>query len=148
MPAIQSQVSNLQAIGPIIDVQIGPSALAIPALQKAGKHAHPTIVVSAMIDTGASGCVIKTGIPQQLGLFPTSSQLINTPSSEDVPCDVYYLRLTFFPTSGGGIPIHYEGAFIEAPLKGQNIQCLIGRDLLAHAVLTYIGPANTFVLNL
>jgi hypothetical protein len=56
--------------------------------------------------------------------------------------------LTFFPTSGGAVPIHYDGAFIEAPLQGQIIQCLIGRDLLARAVLTYIGPANTFLLNL
>jgi len=34
----------------------------------------------------------------------------------------------------------------EAPLQGQNIQCLLGRDLLAYGLLVYNGPTNTFTL--
>jgi len=83
-----------------------------------------------------------------LGLFPVSSQLINTPSSENVPCLQYLLRLMFFPTGGLLMPVHFDSIFTEAPLKGQNIQCLLGRDFLAHAVLTYIGPTNSFVISL
>jgi hypothetical protein len=36
---------------------------------------------------------------------------------------------------------------IEAPLQGQHIQCLIGRDVLAHGVLVYIGYTNSFTLS-
>ncbi len=35
---------------------------------------------------------------------------------------------------------------IEAPLQGQGIQGLIGRDALAHAVLVYIGYADQFTI--
>ena len=34
------------------------------------------------------------------------------------------------------------------PLGGQHIQCLVGRDVLAHGVLTYIGYINQFTLGL
>ena len=46
------------------------------------------------------------------------------------------------------MPVHFDAVFTEAPLKGQNIQCLLGRDFLAHAVLTYVGPTNSFVISL
>ncbi len=148
MPVVATQVSNLQAIGPIIDVQIGPTSLAIQAMQKAGTPIPPPVAISALIDTGASTCVIQTGLPQKLGVYPVGSLLLNTPSSENVPCMQYLLQLRFFPTGGLLVPVHIEAVFTEAPLKGQNIQCLLGRDFLALAVLTYVGPTNSFVLSL
>jgi hypothetical protein len=41
----------------------------------------------------------------------------------------------------------FDAKVIEAPLQGQHIQCLIGRDVLAHGVLIYIGYANQFSLS-
>ena len=41
----------------------------------------------------------------------------------------------------------FEGTVLEALLQGQNIQCLIGRDVLAQAVLVYIGYTNLFSLS-
>jgi hypothetical protein len=35
----------------------------------------------------------------------------------------------------------------EAPLQGQHIQCLIGRDVLKNAVLIYTGHDNSFTLS-
>lgn len=35
---------------------------------------------------------------------------------------------------------------IEAPLTGQPIQCLIGRDVLSRGVLTYSGVDSLFRL--
>jgi hypothetical protein len=32
-------------------------------------------------------------------------------------------------------------------MGGQNIQCLIGRDILQHGVLIYIGYSNQFTLS-
>lgn len=40
-----------------------------------------------------------------------------------------------------------ETTAIEAPLTGQHIQCLIGRDTLSHAVLVYVGYMNQFTLS-
>jgi hypothetical protein len=40
-----------------------------------------------------------------------------------------------------------EGVVIEAPLAGQHIQGLIGRDVLAQSVLVYIGYTNQFTVS-
>jgi len=94
-----------------------------------------------MIDTGASGTVLQEGVPKQLGLQPVGVVSINTPSSTNVSSYEYLVRLVF-PNN-----VVVETTAIEAPLQGQHIQCLIGRDTLAHGVLVYIGYANTFSLS-
>jgi len=40
-----------------------------------------------------------------------------------------------------------ETTAIAAPLQGQHIQCLIGRDVLKHGVFVYIGYTDTFTLS-
>ena len=94
-----------------------------------------------MIDTGATGSVIQQGLAAQLGLKPIGVTLINTPSSTNVECYEYAVRFVF-PNN-----VVVEGTVIEAPLKGQHIQGLIGRDVLQHAVLVYIGYAGQFTLS-
>jgi hypothetical protein len=148
MPVVTAQVADLRAFGPLIDVQVSPTAPAIQAMQNAGVAVPSPIKISAMIDTGASRSVIQTGLPQKLGLFSVGVRFVNTPSSHNFRCDRYLLRLVLFPTAGLIVPVTFDASFTEAPLKGQNIQCLLGRDFLANAVLTYIGPTNTFVLSL
>jgi len=40
-----------------------------------------------------------------------------------------------------------ETAVIAAPLQGQHIQCLVGRDVLHHGVFIYTGYINSFTLS-
>ena len=94
-----------------------------------------------MIDTGATGSVIQPALVQQLGLQPVGVVNISTPSSENVPCYQYNVRL-IFPNN-----VIVEAIAIEAPLRGQQTQCLIGRDVLAHGVLVYTGYINKFTLS-
>jgi len=94
-----------------------------------------------MIDTGASGSVIQRGLATQLALNPIGLTYISTPSSTNVACYEYAVRLVF-PNN-----VFVEATVLEAPLQGQNIQCLIGRDVLAHSVLVYIGYGNLFSLS-
>ncbi|MFQ5895551.1 MAG: aspartyl protease family protein [Nitrospinota bacterium] len=95
-----------------------------------------------MIDTGATGSVIKHGLAAQLGLNPVSVTYITT-AMATVPqrCLVYLVRLVF-PNN-----VIADLSVIEAPLRGQHIQFLIGRDLLARGVLVYIGYGNLFSLS-
>lgn len=95
----------------------------------------------ALIDTGATGTVIQSGIARQLGLNPVGIALINTPSSTNVQCYQYQVTM-LFPNN-----VQVAATAIEAPLQGQHIQCLIGRDVLAHGVLVYIGYTNSFTLS-
>lgn len=94
----------------------------------------------AMIDTGATSSVMRQGLAAQLGLNPIGVTYINTPSSTTIACYEYLVRLAF-PNN-----VLVETTVLEAPLQGQHIQCLIGRDVLAHAVLVSIGYGNLFSL--
>jgi hypothetical protein len=65
----------------------------------------------------------------------------STPSTtEPIPVPEYRIRLVF----GDGIA--YETDVAGVPLGGQNVQCLLGRDLLEHLILSYNGPKNRFTL--
>jgi predicted aspartyl protease len=111
------------------------------AARKAGANVLAPFPAQAMIDTGASGTVIQQGLASQIGLSPVGLTTIHTPSSTNVVCYKYIVRL-LFPNN-----VTVEAVVIEAPLQGQHIQCLIGRDVLAHGVLIYIGYGDLFSLS-
>jgi predicted aspartyl protease len=117
-----------------------PSAVE-DALAAAGDPVPSAVTVQAIIDTGASSTVVRTGTCRGLGLNPVGVINIHTPSSADVPCEQFSVRIAF--------PNNVQGTAIvtEAPMPGQGIQALIGRDVLSQAVLVYIGFANTFSLS-
>ena len=141
MPSFTTGLPNLQAAGPIVEVQVAVPAVVQEVLNAAGQPLPAPVALTAMIDTGASGSVIQNGIAARLGLHPIGAVPINTPSSTGVMCAQYAIRLVF-PNN-----VVWEAVVIEAPLAGQHIQGLIGRDVLAQAVLTYIGYANQFTLS-
>ena len=95
-----------------------------------------------MIDTGATGSVITQGLAATLGINPVGTTFINTPSSTNVNCFQFDVQLVF--PNNINIP---SIVVTEAPLQGQYIQCLIGRDVLQHGVLIYTGYDNSFTLS-
>ena len=141
MPSFTTQVPNLQGVGPIIEVQLAVGLINEEILKKNDQSIPTPVLISAMIDTGATGTVVQEDIIQQLGLNPTGVTLINTPSSTNVECYEYLVRL-LFPNN-----VVVETTIIGVPLKGQHIQCLIGRDVLRHGVLIYVGYTDTFTLS-
>ncbi len=141
MPSFTAQVPNLQTIGPVVEARIAIGSFLEARLKQNNQSIPAAVSVRAMIDTGATGTVIRDDIPPQLGLQPVGVSFINTPSSTNVKCYEYLIRLVF-PNN-----VVVEASVIAAPLLGQQIQCLIGRDILAHGVLVYIGYTHTFSLS-
>ena len=119
MPHFTSRVSDLEAVGPLIDVKLMPSQSAAQARSKAGQPVPRPIQAVAMIDTGASASVVKEGICQQLGLNPVGQVAINTPSHDNIQCFTYALGL-IIPTAR--IATSLDVLFIETSLQGQNLQ--------------------------
>ena len=122
-----------------LQVAVGSS---LESMLKSGGNQIPNPVTAlALIDTGASVSVLRQGLAAQLGLNPIGVSYISTPSSTNIPCLRYVVRLVF--------PNEFlvETTVVEVPLEGQNIQCLIGRDILAQSVLVYIGYRNLFSLS-
>lgn len=141
MPSFTKQVPNLHGTGPLVEIQLAVGSIIEEVLRKDDQSVPTPAIVNAMIDTGATGTVIQDDIPAQLGLNPIGVVSINTPSSTNVECYEYIVRL-LFPNN-----VIVETAVIGAPLKGQHIQCLIGRDVLQHGVFIYIGYTNTFTMS-
>lgn len=111
------------------------------ALRAAGTPVPAPVQILMMVDTGASGSVVAPGLAGQLGLQPVGVQQVLTPSTPTaVMMPSYAARLTL--PSGPS----FETTVIEAPLQGQGIQGLVGRDVLAECVLIYIAYANQFTL--
>jgi predicted aspartyl protease len=140
VPSFSIQLADLEQEGPVIEVE-----LAVPVVADrvsagaASRHGSP-VSASAMIDTGATATVIKQELVERLDLTPVGTVLINTPSSTRVECYQYLLRLVL-PNS-----VAVEVVGVGAPLEGQTLQCLIGRDVLRRSVLIYTGPNNTVTL--
>ncbi len=141
MPSFTTQLPNLQALGPVVDMRVWIGTAVEETLKKAATKVPDSFPVKGMIDTGATGSVIQPAAIQALGLQPVGVVAINTPSSENIPCHQYLVRL-IFPNN-----VIVESLAIEAPLIGQQIQCLIGRDVLAHSVLVYTEYINQFTLS-
>lgn len=141
MPSFTTQIPNLQEVGPVVEIKVAVGAFVENVFHQNNQNIPNPIPSLAMIDTGATGTVISEDIVQQLKLNPVGITFINTPSSTNVQCYEYLIRL-LFPNN-----VVTESVVIAAPLQGQHIQCLIGRDILRHGVLVYIGYTNTFTLS-
>ena len=102
----------------------------------------PSVSLSALLDTGASGTVIRASALAGLGLESTGTVFINTPSTTAPLKSVEYrVRLVLSKTAA------IETYVVEAPLGGQPVQCLIGRDILEVCRFVYDGPKRQFTLN-
>ena len=141
MPSFTQRITNLEQVGPVIEIILTPS-VAFVATMIISQSETKAVKILAMVDTGATGTVITQGLAAKLGINPVGTTLINTPSSTNVSCYQYDVQIVF--------PNNVNIASIivtEAPLQGQHIQCLIGRDVLKHGVLIYTGYDNSFTLS-
>jgi len=141
MPSFTTQVPNLQQVGPVVEIRAAVGTALEEIERSAGREMPVPVPMLAMIDTGATGTVLRDDIPKQLGLNPVGVALISTPSSANVQCYRYIVRL-LFPNR-----VVVETTAIAAPLQGQHIQCLIGRDVLKHGVFIYTDYTETFTLS-
>jgi predicted aspartyl protease len=141
MPSFTVQVPNLQAMGPLVEVKLAVGKILEDILKQKNQNIPSPVTAMALIDTGASGTVVREDIPSKLNLHPIGTTLITTPSSQNVKCYEYLMRILFQNN------VVIETSVIAAPLQGQNIQCLIGRDVLRLGVFIYTGYVNSFTLS-
>jgi predicted aspartyl protease len=98
--------------------------------------------VSALVDTGAASTVITPETASLLGLRTVGAAYVYTPTTlEPVLCRQFHVNIYF------SREFAVEDVLaIEAPLTGQAIQCLLGRDVLSRGVFNYSGVENLFRL--
>jgi len=104
--------------------------------------------MNALIDTGASCTCVDPAIIQALGLSPTGSTLMFTPSTgaQGHVTDQFDASLQIYRTTQEPpleIPII---AVVASALRVQGIDALIGRDVLQYCLLSYNGMEGFFTL--
>src|SRR5688500_2445782 len=128
MPSV---VAPIGSEGPVVEVLIGLSKSRRVSLASAGRPLPSPVRARLLIDTGASTTQVVAGLLAPLGIAPSGSIFMHTPSTglQPVPCDEYDVSI-LFPTA---VPALWRVDDIAAaecqPLPG-TIQGLIGRDIL------------------
>ena len=139
----QTDPERLQRSGAVLQVEVSlPTALAA-AMQNAGTPIPQPHVGIALIDTGASITSVDDGVLVGLGLSPTSTRLISTPSATNVEQPVYPCILSFPGTPLPQIPFN---EVVGSQLAGLGCSVLIGRDILRHCLLVYNGPEGFWTI--
>jgi hypothetical protein len=125
------------------------TAVEILKRRRLGQILPAPVELDALIDPGAEvSCVDPAGIrllrPPAATVIPT-----NAPSVSGITFSVQRsVTLTILdPHQVPGNNIFFPDAMLtELNLNAVSLQALIGRDLLAHCVFTFDGPANAFSL--
>jgi len=129
---------------------VGVSQARRAALTTAGWAVPDFIQTRAMIDTGASCTCVDASILQQLGIPPTGSVAVRTPSTGTIPHMVNQYDIGFFVLFDNPPKSLYAAqtlAVVESTLAPQGFQALIGRDILATAQFVYNGSAEFYTLS-
>ena len=135
---------NLTAEGPLINLFVGVSAPRMRALQEANLPVPQGVILRCLIDTGASGTCLDATAIAPLGLTPTGTTLISTPSTGAIPhqCNTFDVGVVFaHPVNNrifGVVPI------VATDFSAQRIDGLLGRDILSSCLFVYDGAANLF----
>lgn len=142
MPSFTSVISDLESIGPLVECRLAVNPELAKTLTDAGEAVPPPIPATMLVDTGASATAIEQGLAQQLGLNPVGVTKVTTPSDVAFECAMYSVMVLL--PKGLRAP---RITVFEANFSTQGIQGLIGRDILKHGVLVYLGLENQFTLS-
>jgi hypothetical protein len=146
---IQPSPQNLVAMGPVIQIRIEvPSPLAA-SLVAANQLVPNPVDGIALIDTGATITSIHAPILIAMGINPVGVATVGTAGGPQQQ-STYAARFSF---PGTPLPGFELAQVIGCDLTGQTVLNqqpligLIGRDVLASAVLIYNGSAGMFSLS-
>lgn len=135
--------------GPLIQVFVGVTSARAAELNKANLPIPNTFRASLLIDTGASCTALDHRVLAPLGLTPTGSTPVNTPTTGSNPHSLDLYDVAIIVLSGSGKLI---GRFDPLPViassffGAQGIDGLLGRDILGSCVLHYNGEESAWTL--
>jgi predicted aspartyl protease len=138
----------LEIGGAIIDVGFAVSGPRQEAMRKAGLKVPPPVLARALVDTGASCTCLDPAVIGKLGLVPSGTASIHTPSTG---CKSYICNQ--FDVAVGIVmdakQVHLSSLIIpviESDLNAQGFQALLGRDVLDQGILIYDGHRRLLTL--
>ena len=142
MPRLKRNLDDLTRTGPTLAIRLEP-ILAVQKILTAEVQTVPHVDLLGMIDTGASGTLVQSDAFPQLGIESYTSVRLRTASTIEP-----LLRGRFRVRVVLAAKMAFEVDAVEGALIGQNVQCLIGRDILEEVNFTYDGPNSRFSVSL
>ena len=140
---------SLDPGGPIVNALVQVSEGRRTALQAQGMAVPGGKSIRALIDTGASFTSVEPSILQELGLTPTGTIDIVTPSTGQNVHTTETYDIDFAIYAAASDPplsmTNLRVAACELFLK-QGIHALIGRDVLSRCIFIYNGDPQIFSL--
>jgi predicted aspartyl protease len=135
--------------GPILNVLIGVSQPRLLAMQTAGLTPPPMVPAALLIDTGASHSCICSTVIQALGLTPTGTIYVHTPTTgvSAVQVGTYDVGIVFTGVTPQDVHVVPSLSATENDFTSQGIQGLLGRDILSRAHMFYNGRQNLYFLS-
>jgi hypothetical protein len=139
----------LPAAGPLLQLYVLVSIPREMALRAAGAAIPPPQQIFGLVDTGASNTCIDDDVITALGLTPTGTTLVHTPSTTaSAPATKSNYDVRIIIPGAVGSPSFLLPALpvTQVSLKHQGFQALVGRDILSNCLLVYDGRTNIFTL--
>jgi hypothetical protein len=144
MPVVNGPVTPR---GAVVDILVGVSRARKETLERAGLAAPERVRVRAELDTGSGLTVLSEHLPLALGLGVIGKVQALTTSGGETPHE-YDQYLVSLVLEGPGNRLQFHTVFVAASRfpRGDEVQAVLGRDILDECVLIYNGPARTFTL--
>lgn len=140
-PRSSDPVQDLTMNGALVEVEVSVPAAVADAMRAQGQEVPPPQKALALIDTGASISGLKPEIASGARLVQTSSVTVSgVVGSQDRPIYAATITLPEYGVTLDAIDV----AGVDLPQ--QNINFLLGRDVLEKMVLTYKGNQGAFTL--
>lgn len=135
--------------GPLVECYVAVSQPRQDALRRANLRIPAPILVSALVDTGASCTCVDTRIVRHLGLSPLRTTRLLHPSrgATHSTCGVYdaAIHIVFDEDSSAPFdPIEV----VETHITTHGFDLILGGNVLRRAKLVYDGPRNRFTLSI
>lgn len=147
MPYFTRQVAQDSSL--LVVAVIGISQARRNALNSAGQPVPPPVQVQAMVDTGASCTCVDPTVLSHLGLSPTGTTPMVTPSTGGQPIQATQYDVSLMiPSAPNQTPLfHHTIPVVESQLVAmQGFHVLLGRDVLGECLLVYDGRMGLFTL--
>lgn len=145
MPSINV---DIKPQGALVLVFVGLSQPRVQAMQAAGVTAPKPVCGTFLLDTGATSTCVDPTLIAPLGLAPTGSVSIQTPSTVGAThqCNQYDASI-YIPGDRQGVGFVIPALpILETHLSSQGIDGLIGRDIIDRCTLVYVGSARIMTL--
>ena len=140
---------QIDAKGPLLNVQLGISASYHSILAASGVPIPQPRVAQGLVDTGASCTCIDPSVIRALQISPKGTTMMLTPStgSGGMTVSQYDVSLSIYSTSEESPYQIPNLAVVESELfANQGFHVLIGRDVLARCVFIYNGERGNYTL--